>query len=348
VLAPRLAISPEIRSRARKTSVPQERPLGFQVIRRLAMNRPTMIYPLIALALMVAIRPYVTATPQLSDWAEPTNLGCQINSPFGEQGPAISKDGLSLYFGSMRPGGFGASDIWVSQRASVRNPWGPPLNLGAIVNTPGVENIPALSRDGHLLFFNSDRAGTSGILDIWVSYRKHVHDDFAWQRPVNLGAGVNSPALEAGASYLENEQDDAPVLFFGRGQTLADFDIYVSELQPDGWFGSAAFIPELNSAQSDQRPSVRFDGLELFLSSDRIGSLGLSDLWVSTRETVFDPWETPTNLGSTVNSSFADMQPYIAADWQTLFFTSNRPGGCGALDLYMTTRTRHGAPNSGQ
>lgn len=159
---------------------------------------------------------------------------------------------------------------------------------------------------------------------------------------MNLGAGVNSPALEAGASYLENEQNGAPVLFFGRGQTLADFDIYVSELQPDGSFGGAVFIPELNSAQSEQRPSVRFDGLELFLSSDRIGALGLSDLWVSTRETVFDAWETPTNLGPTVNSTVADMQPYIAADRQTLFFSSNRPGGCGALDLYMTTRTKLG------
>jgi hypothetical protein len=304
-------------------------------------NRPRS-YPLIALALMIVFRPGVTATPKFSAWAAPTNLGCQINSPFGEQGPAISKDGLSLYFGSMRPDGLGASDIWVSQRASVHNPWGLPLNLGAIVNTPGVENVPALSRDGHFLFFNSDRAGTSGILDIWVSYREHVHDDFAWQTPVNLGSGVNSPALEAGASYLENGQDAAPVLFFGRGQTLTAFDIYVSELQPDGSFGEAVFIPELNSAQSDQRPSVRFDGLELFLSSDRVGSLGLSDLWVSTKETVFDAWASPTNLGAAVNSSFADMQPSIAADRQTLFFTSNRPGGCGALDLYMTTRIKHG------
>jgi hypothetical protein len=162
---------------------------------------------------------------------------------------------------------------------------------------------------------------------------------------VNLGAGVNSSAFEAGASYLENEEEGTPVLFFGRGQTLASFDIFASELQPDGSFGGAVFIPELNSAQSDQRPSVRFDGLELFLSSDRLGSLGLSDVWVSTRETVFDAWATPMNLGPTVNSSFADMQPYIAADRQTLFFTSNRPGGCGALDLYMTTRTKLGDPD---
>jgi hypothetical protein len=70
---------------------------------------------------------------------------------------------------------------------------------------------------------------------------------------------------------------------------------------------------------------------------------------VSTRETVFHARDTPTNVGPTVNSPFADMQPYIAADRQTLFFTSNRPGGCGALDLYMTTRTKLGdADNDGE
>ena len=72
------------------------------------------------------------------------------------------------------------------------------------------------------------------------------------------------------------------------------------------------------------------------------GSLGLTDLWVSVRESVFDVWTTPANLGPTVNSSFGEMQPYISADRLTLFFASNRPGGCGAFDLYMTTRTKLG------
>lgn len=282
----------------------------------------------------------LAAGPSFSDWGEPTNLGCQINSPFGDQGPAISKDGLSLYFGSMRPGGLGASDIWVSQRSSADEPWGPPVNLGAAINTPGVDNIPALSRDGHFLFFNSDRPGTSGFADIWVSYREHVHDDFAWQAPVNLGADMNSPDGELGAAFLENQEAGAPLLFFGRGPTVVNTDIYASQMRHDGPFGAAVLIPELSSPQSDQRPSVRFDGLELFLGSDRSGSMGLSDLWVASRETVFDAWETPVNLGATVNGAFADMQPYIAADRKTLFFTSNRPGGCGAVDLYMTQRTR--------
>ena len=219
-------------------------------------------------------------------------------------------------------------------------PWGPPVNLGAVVNTAGADNIPALSRDGHWLFFNSDRPGTSGIGDIWVAYREHIHDDFGWQPPLNLGVGVNSPAADAGAGYFANEDAGAPMLFFGRGQSLASTDIYVSELQPDGTFGAAVRVPELSSTGGDQRPAVRFDGLELFLFSDRPGTLGLNDLWVSTRETVFDAWGTPANLGPTINTAFGDTQPDLAADRLTLYFMSNRPGGCGGFDLYMTTRTR--------
>jgi hypothetical protein len=285
--------------------------------------------------------PRVGGTAKFSEWGEPTNLGCAINSPAGEQGPSISKNGLSLYFGSMRSDGFGGSDIWVSQRAAVDEPWGPPINLGPVVNTPGADNVPALSRDGHLLFFNSDRAGTSGVSDIWVSYREDIHDDFGWQTPVNAGPGINSAAGEVGASYVENEEGGGPLLFFGRGLALTDPDIYVSQLGPDGSFGEAVLVPELSSAQSDQRPSVRFDGREMFLTSSRAGSLGGNDLWVSTRESAFDAWEVPANLG-TINSSFGEMQPYIAADRRTLFFASNRPGGCGAFDLYMTTRIKPG------
>jgi hypothetical protein len=64
---------------------------------------------------------------QFSDWSEPVNLGPVLNSQgrdFNNQHPAISKNGLSLYFVSNRPGGFGNNDIWVSQRRRIHAPWG--------------------------------------------------------------------------------------------------------------------------------------------------------------------------------------------------------------------------------
>src|SRR5437879_4513220 len=55
--------------------------------------------------------------PQYGPWSAPVNLGPVINTAANEQHPAISRDGLSLYISSDRSGGFGGTDIWVSQRA---------------------------------------------------------------------------------------------------------------------------------------------------------------------------------------------------------------------------------------
>ena len=277
-----------------------------------------------------------------SDWSAPINLGPTVNSTSMDRGPAISKDGLSLYFASNRPdGSFGGEDIYVSQRETRDGQWGPPENLGSIINTTDNEMVPALSRDGHLLFFASNRPGGFGGVDIWVSRREHTHDDFAWQPPENLGAGVNSLSLDEGPSYFENDDAGVPQLYFSSGMNRpGGAGIYVSEQAPDGSFGPAVLVVELGGGGVTSRPSIRHDGLEIFFTSNRPGSIANSqDLWVATRETVFDAWSEPVNLGSPVNSELVDVQPYISSDGETLFFASNRLTG-GPTDLYMSTRTK--------
>ena len=289
-----------------------------------------------------------SAAPKYSDWQPATHLGCLVNSTGNDQGPAISKDGLSLYFSSDRPGGVGGQDIWVARRASPDAPWDPPTNLGSPVNTTVTDGIPSLSRDAHWLFFNSNRQpGGFGDIDLWVSYRHHVHDDFAWEEPVNLGPGVNTTKFDAGAGYFENENGVA-LLFFNRGESQANqtsTDIYVATFE-DGQAGEAVLVPSLNSPRLDSRPSVRFDGLEVVFFSNRLGStpdaLGnlTLDLWSSTRNSLDEDWSTPVRLGENVNTSAAEANPYLSADGTTLIFASNRPGGCGLLDLYVTTRVK--------
>ncbi len=149
------------------------------------------------LALVIAQAPSAHGQ-RYSDWSAPVNLGPVINSAFSDQGPAISKDGRSLYFTSNRPGGLGGFDMYVSQREGVHEPWGSPVNLGPTVNTTFDEGNPAFSSDGHFLFFQSKRPGGLGGIDIWASQRKDTHDDFDWQLPVNLGPGVNSAADDNG------------------------------------------------------------------------------------------------------------------------------------------------------
>jgi hypothetical protein len=286
-----------------------------------------------------------TASPRgqkYSDWSEPINLGPTVNSTSMDRAPAISKDELSLYFESSRPGGFGGGDIYVSQRETRDSEWGPPVNLGPIINTLANESVPAFSRDGHLMFFSSGRPGGSGGVDIWVSRREHTHDDFAWEPAENLGAGVNSLSTDAGPSYFDNDEVGVPQLYFNSNRPggPGTSNIYVSEQAADGSFGPAVLVVELSGLGESARSSIRHDGLEIFFTSNRPGSIADSqDLWVATRDTVFDAWSAPINLGSTLNTELVEVQPYISSDRETLFFASNRGAG-GPTDLYVSTRTK--------
>jgi quercetin dioxygenase-like cupin family protein len=117
------------------------------------------------------------------------------------------------------------------------------------------------------------------------------------------------------------------------------------------------YVAELNSVGArDTRTAIRRrDGLEMIISSNRVGSIGGLDLWVSTRASAQQPWSIPLNLnqhnsdrclaeGDTncpvINTTFNDSAPALSWDGQTMIFWSNRPGGFGFNDLFATTRPK--------
>jgi hypothetical protein len=280
------------------------------------------------------------AAPKSSAWSAPVHLGAVVNSNSNEQGPTISRNGLSLFFGSARAdGSLGDLDIWVSQRGCIADPWSAPVNVLAL-NSTAFDALPSLSPDEHWMFFTSTRLGGSGSADLWAAYRADRHNDFGWEPPVNLGPGVNSAVFDAAPELTRKRGQVGPLLYFARGANImAPLDIYVSEVAADGSFGAPLPVAELNSAASDARVSVRRDGLELFFYSNRPGS-GLNDLWTSVRQRITDPWSAPVNVGAPVNTPSMEMHPELSWDRRTLYFVSNRPGGSvGNLDLWMTTRT---------
>jgi len=105
--------------------------------------------------------------------------------------------------------------------------------------------------------------------------------------------------------------------------------------------------PIVNSAGFDGQPSISSNGLELFFASNRPGQLGAPgnrDIWVTRRESTEEKWGKPTNLGPTVNSQALEKTPCISQDGLALYFASNRPGGHGDLDLWLTTRSTISGP----
>ncbi len=113
--------------------------------------------------------------------------------------PSISSDGRQLYFASdMRTGGLGRTDIYVSEL--VDGEWSAPVNLGAPVNTPGIEAFPYIHSSGKL-YFSSNRPGGLGRQDIYVTeYR-----DGAWMIPYLLPAPINSRYHDYGF-YADEER----------------------------------------------------------------------------------------------------------------------------------------------
>jgi hypothetical protein len=166
----------------------------------------------------------------LSDpWEEPVNIGLVVSRPAGDFGPSISADGLELYFGSDRSGGFGPTDLWVTKRETINDPWTEAVNLGSAVNSKDVENSPFITPDGLMLFFESNRAGGYGDFDIWVSKRKTTKDE--WGQAVNLGPPVNSAYTE----YLPGISLDGKQLYFVINEApggLGSYDIWQSPIVP--------------------------------------------------------------------------------------------------------------------
>jgi len=127
------------------------------------------------------------------------------------------------------------------------------------------------------------------------------------------------------------------LLVLGNGVASADFA-----------FGTPMNMgPEINSPYDEYCVDVSDDGLCLLFSDSplswRPGGKGKIDLWMATRETISEPFGPPVNMAE-LNTGYHDFSPNLSPDGLTIFFSSDRPGGRGDMDLWMATRATQTAP----
>jgi Tol biopolymer transport system component len=96
--------------------------------------------------------------------------------------------------------------------------------------------------------------------------------------------------------------------------------------------------PLVNSSADDSVPSLSADGLILVFASERPGGHGEADLWMTTRATTSEPWGEPENLGSPVNTPDTDWCLSLSPDGCTLYYASQRSGGVGGSDIWVSMR----------
>jgi len=210
------------------------------------------------------------------DWGPAENLGPLVNSSYADFAASISSDGLTLYFISAHPDGYGDCDIYATTRATRNDPWGPAVNLGPTINSSSNERTMWVSADNLELYFGSNRPGGYGGSDIYVATR--VRTDDPWGAPVNLGPAVNTPYAESNVSLSA----DGLLLLFSEWYATTNIrpgghgapDIWMTRRATlsDPWQTPVNLGPPINGPTNDVYPWISPDGHTLhFRSIDREG-----------------------------------------------------------------------------
>jgi len=224
---------------------------------------------------------WVTKRENVIDpWELSFNPGTPVNGPYSEGAPCITPDGLSLYFGSNRPGGLGNWDIYVTKRATIEDPWEEPVNLGASVNSASDESSPSISADGLSLYFQSSRPGGLGGIDIYVTTRELISDP--WVPAVNLGSTVNNTGID----LCPRISNDGLLLYFSRFPSGMAYP-------PELWLTRRRSISDfwsspVNIGLAAASPKFSADESIIFFSSHGYGGYGGPDFFQVSIEPVVD------------------------------------------------------------
>jgi hypothetical protein len=140
------------------------------------------------------------------------------------------------------------------------------------------------------------------------------------------------------------------ILLSACGRIGFDAALHDAPAQPDasadaslGMFSPPSIVPSLfDPLAQDDTPTVTGDLLELYFESNRAGGVGGLDIWLSKRTSTADPWPQPVVVAQ-ISTTFADTTPSVASDGLTIWLSSDRPGGIGMRDIWVSTRPTRAA-----
>ena len=189
---------------------------------------------------------------------------------------------------------------------------------------------PCLTQYGRLMYFTSERS--RGQQKIFVVERTKD----GWGSPDRLPSNINDGLQNGSVAMTPDGQFMIFAAYDNSYGTQGRTDLYSARKVKGEWTDVKNLGPDINSDYWDSQPTLSSDGTTLYFASDRPGGFGGIDIYMSKRTN--KGWSKATNLGSFINSSDDDMAPIIAADNSSFTFASNRSGGQGGFDIYITKK----------
>lgn len=260
----------------------------------------------------------------------PKNLGEAVNTNQYEYFPVLTADEQTLIFTRNKRSERGdfQEDFYIS-KATEDGGWTPARNFGKPINTPDNEGAQTITADGQQLFFiGCNRKTGKGSCDIYQAFRKGNK----WGTPQNLGSPVNTSKWESQPSVSA----DGKTLYFvsNRPGGFGGMDIWVTHLAPNNkWTEPRNLGDVINTPFSEETPFIHPDGKTLYFTSNGHVGMGEKDIYV-TRMDAEGNWSKPKNLGYPINTWNDEQGLFVAASGEKAYFSSDRKGGFGKLDLY--------------
>lgn len=214
------------------------------------------------------------------------------------------------------------------------------VNVGPPINTQHSEHSPMIDADETMLIYTTVRPDNVGcnndpscvLEDIYISEKSG--DKWGAPKPIDK---INSKAFDASIAI----SPDGQTMYLYRNPP-GNGDVFVSVLEGKDWSTPKALPEPINSKSYETTVSISPDGKRLFFTSDREGGFGDTDIYMSDLGDN-GKWGAPVNLGTKINTPFADDSPFIHADGRTLYFSSKGHRECyGGFDIYMTVLQNDG------
>jgi outer membrane protein OmpA-like peptidoglycan-associated protein len=263
------------------------------------------------------------------------NMGQNINSEYDEYLPAIPADESEIIFTVKRPrdehtavaNAKEEEDFYISRKTD--GIWQLRQPLGAPINTHYDEGAQCISPDGKYLIFTAcHRQDGMGSCDLYWS--KRIGDK--WSKPRNFGAPVNTKYWESQPTF---GADGKTILFAsnrpgGHGKE----DIWQTTMLEEGEFTEPVNLGQvINTDDDDFAPFLHPDGKTLYFASGGHRGMGGQDIFYSTLSPEGE-WRQPVNMGYPINTIANEFNLIVNAAGEKAFFSSNKKGGFGGLDLY--------------
>jgi Tol biopolymer transport system component len=207
----------------------------------------------------------------------------------------------------------------------------PQLFAEGVINTDADEYGPAFAPDGNTIYFTR-------------RVNRRDSEFIVFSRLIN-NRWTPSQVAEFSGQYFDKEpfiSPDGRRLFFASRRPAApgaqpnaarDFDIWMVERTRGGWSAPIRLGAEINTPNYENYPAVAANG-NLYFASVREGGRGANDLYRA--RFINGRYMHAENLGDALNTSGSDADPYIAPDESYIIFSSDRTGGLGEGDLYIS------------